>query len=197
MMPIGRRGRGRGDEAALFRLLLLLGHQLHGLPNKPPLTLSLSAGDEPTIPSSVSLKGRPHFPTPMNGNHPSMHTVGFSSVLQSWWPSSWASWTSCRPCSVPACSLTPSSGCGWTPSPRLYPVMAACNVRWFVALFTEVVATLMFDDCLSQKGQYARLFWSALLHGDETHLLLNISSFLWKVQPFSRAAQASRWLTLA
>ncbi len=33
-----------------------------------------------------------------------------------------------------------------------------------------------------QTGQWLRLFWSALLHGDETHLLLNVSSFLWKVR---------------
>ena len=37
-------------------------------------------------------------------------------------------------------------------------------------------------DVVMQQGQWSRLFWSALLHSDDTHLMLNVSSFLWKVR---------------
>ena len=63
---------------------------------------------------------------------------------------------------------------------------------WRAQLASNPTHTCMWR---AQKGQWARLLWSALLHGDDMHIFLNMSSFLYKVRSLAkRVAQESSLL---
>ena len=69
----------------MFRLILLLGHQLQTLPNKPPVTIGLSAGDDCPLSNLGSIPHTPPpaglSPKPVDWHHPASQTISSCSDI--------------------------------------------------------------------------------------------------------------------
>lgn len=63
---------------------------------------------------------------------------------------------------------------------ELLPLGLVPELQPLLSLIPGISAGCLRPAAIFQRRQWGRLFWAALLHGDEWHLYYNMSSLLWK-----------------